>query len=198
MELLTVLLGPTAGSSSTRDAAQRLLDTAPLAEIAWASPDALMQHEGIGPARAAAIAAAFELGRRGAWSPPKRGDRLLLEPARVHELLRHAGHAESECFFAVLLDARGRLIKTITVSKGSLHACPVEPRDVMREAIRANAYGVVLAHCHPSGSVGPSDSDVQLTERLRAAGELVGIRVHDHLIIGDGYFSFVEAGLWRR
>jgi DNA repair protein RadC len=103
MDLLTVLLGPTAGSSSTRDAAQRLLDTAPLAEIAWASPDALMQHEGIGPARAAAIAAAFELGRRGAWSPPKRGDRLL-EPARIHELLRHAGHAESECFFAVLLD----------------------------------------------------------------------------------------------
>ena len=104
MELLTVLLGPTAGSSSTRDAAQRLLDAAPLAEIAWASPDALMQHEGIGPARAAAIAAAFELGRRGAWSPPKRGDRLLLEPARVHEMLRHAGHAESERFFAVLLD----------------------------------------------------------------------------------------------
>ncbi len=103
----------------------------------------MQQHEGIGPARAAAIAAAFELGRRGAWSPPKRGDRLLLEPARVHELLRHAGHAESECFFAVLLDAPGRFIKTLTLSKGSLHACPVEPRDVMREAIRANAYGVV-------------------------------------------------------
>jgi DNA repair protein RadC len=96
---------------------------------------------------------------------------------------------------STLLDVRGRLIKTITVSKGSLHACPVEPRDV----IRANAYGLVLAHCHPSGSADPSDSDVQLTERLRAAGELVGIRVHDHIVIAaDAYFSFVEAGRWRR
>lgn len=198
VELLTVLLGPTAGSNSTREAAQRLLDTAPLAEIAWASPDALMQHHGIGPARAAAIAAAFELGRRGAWSPPRRGDRLL-EPARVYELLRHAGHAESECFFAVLLDVRGRLIKTVQVSQGSVHFCPVDPRDVMREAIRANSFGMVIAHCHPSGSVEPSAADVELTDRLRAAGELVGIRVHDHLILGAStYFSFVEAGRWRR
>ena len=198
VELLTILLGPTAGSNSTREAAQRLLDVAPLAEIAWASPDALMQHEGIGPSRAAAIVAAFELGRRGAWSPPRRGDRLL-EPARVHELLRHAGYAETEHFFAVLLDVRGRLIKTVQVSQGSLHSCPVDPRDVMREAIRANAAGLVLAHCHPSGSIEPSEADVSLTDRLRVAGDLIGIRVHDHLILGgDRYFSFVEAGRWRR
>jgi DNA repair protein RadC len=198
VELLTILLGPTAGSNSTREAAQRLLDAAPLAELAWASPDALTQHDGVGPARAAAIVAAFELGRRGAWSPPRRGDRLL-EPARVHELLRHAGYAETEHFLAVLLDVRGRLIKTVQVSQGSLNSCPVDPRDVMREAIRANAAGLVLAHCHPSGSIEPSDADVALTDRLRVAGDLIGIRVHDHLILGgDRYFSFVEAGRWRR
>jgi len=102
-ELLTILLGPTSGSNSTRDAAVRLLDAATLSGIAWASTDELMQHEGIGPARAAAITAAFELGRRGAWSPPKRGERIL-EPSRVYELMRYLAHAEREEFHVVLLD----------------------------------------------------------------------------------------------
>jgi DNA repair protein RadC len=199
VELVTLLLGPTSGTNSVRDAAQKLLDAAPLAELAWASPDELVQHAGIGPARAAALAAAFELGRRGAWSPPRRGERIL-DPGRVHELLRHVAHAEREEFHVVLLDVRGRLMKTVRVAEGSLTQCPVCPRDVLREAVRIGAHGIVFAHNHPSGQdPTPSPEDVDLTERLRAASELVGVVARDHVILAaSAYFSFVEAGRWRR
>jgi DNA repair protein RadC len=149
-ELLTILLSPAAGMNSTRDAAQKLLDACALSEIAWAPPEQLQQHPGIGRARAAAIAAAFELGRRGAWSPPKRGERVL-DPARVHELMRPLAHAEREEFHTVLLDVRGRLIKTVKVAEGSLSQCPVSPRDALREPVRSGAHGVVFVHNHPSG-----------------------------------------------
>ncbi len=198
-ELFELLLSPTAGMNSTRLAAERLLETLPLSQIAWASPDELKQQPGIGPARAAAIAAAFELGRRGAWAPPKRGERVL-DPARVHELMRYLAHAEREEFHTVLLDVRGRLIKTVKIAEGSLTQCPVPPRDALREPVRIGAHGVVFVHNHPSsGDPTPSPDDVDLTDRLRAAADLVGVLARDHVIIGaTGYFSFVEAGRWRR
>lgn len=197
-ELLTILLSPTAGMNSTRDAAQRLLDALPISEIAWAPPEQLQQQRGIGPARAAAIAAAFELGRRGAWSPPKRGERVL-DPARVYELMRPIAHAEREEFHTVLLDVRGRLIKTVKVAEGSLTQCPVSPRDALREPVRIGAHGVVFVHNHPSGDPAASVEDGDLTERLRAASELVGVVARDHVIVAtSGYYSFVEAGRWRR
>ena len=153
---------------------------------------------GIGLARATALAAAFELGRRGAWSPPVRGERCL-DPGRVHELLRHAAHAEREGFHVVLLDVRGRLLKAVQVAEGSLSQCPVSPRDALRPAVREGAHGIVFAHNHPSGDPSPSPEDQDLTERLRAAAELVGVLARDHVIVAaSGYYSFVEAGRWRR
>lgn len=197
-ELLTILLSPTAGMNSTRAAAQGLLDAMPLPEIAWASADQLRLQPGIGPARAAAIAAAFELGRRGAWAPPKRGERVL-DPARVFELMRPLAYAEREEFHIVLLDVRGRLIKTVKVAEGSLTQCPVSPRDALREPVRIGAHGVVFVHNHPSGEPAASIEDRDLTERLRAASEVVGVLARDHVIVASaGYFSFVEAGQWRR
>jgi len=199
VELLTILLGPTAGANSTRDTAQRLLDALPLSQLAWASADELQQHPGIGPSRAAAIAAAFELGRRGAWAPPKRGERVL-DPRRVFELMRPLAHAEREEFHTVLLDVRGRLIKTVKIAEGSLTQCPVSPRDTLREPVRVGAHGIVFVHNHPSsGDPTPSADDADLTDRLRAAAELVGVLARDHVIVAaGGYYSFVEAGRWRK
>ena len=197
-ELLAVLLGPASGSNNVRDAALHLLDERPLSEIAWASPDELRQVQGIGPARAAALVAAFELGRRGAWSAPKRGERVL-DPRRVYELLRPVAHAEREEFHTVLLDVRGRLIKSVKVAEGSISQCPVSPRDALREPVRIGAHGVVFVHNHPSGDPVPSAEDADLTDRLRAASELVGVLARDHVIVATGgYYSFVEAGRWRR
>jgi DNA repair protein RadC len=198
-ELITLLLGPAAGANSTRDAAHHLLSSSSLVQLAWSTPQELQVTPGIGPTRAAAIAVAFELGRRGAWAAPKRGERCL-SPDRVWELMRHVAHAPREEFHVVLLDVRGSLIKTARISEGSLTQCPVSPRDVFSEALRASAHGVVFVHNHPSSSdPSPSSEDFLLTERLKAAAELIGVVARDHVIVAaKGYYSFVEAGRWSR
>jgi DNA repair protein RadC len=197
-DLLALLLGPGSGRLTARAAALALLEAVPMAELAWAAPDAIAAWPGVGQVRAAVVAAAFELGRRGAWAPPQRGERCL-DPRRVFELMRHAAHAEREGFHVVLLDVRGRLLRSVQVAEGSLSQCPVSPRDALRPAVREGAHGIVFCHNHPSGDPSPSPDDVDLTERLRAAAELVGVLARDHVIVAaGGYFSFVEAGRWRR
>jgi len=151
-ELLALVLGTGTGKLSARAAALALLEEVPLAELAWAPPDAIAAFPGLGLARAVAVAAAFELGRRGAWAPPRRGERCL-DPGRVHELMRHAAHAEREGFHVVLLDVRGRLVRAVQVAEGSLSQCPVSPRDALRPAVREGAHGVVFVHNHPSGVI---------------------------------------------
>jgi DNA repair protein RadC len=168
-----------------------------LTKLAWLTIGEL-RGLGLGEVRAAVVAAAFELGRRGAWSPPQRGERIH-DPQRVHELMRPVAHAPVEEFHVVLLDVRGRLMRTERVGQGSLSQCPVCPRDVLRPAIREGAHGVIFVHNHPSSDPSPSNDDADLTERLRAASELVGVIARDHVIVASGgYFSFVEAGRWRR
>jgi DNA repair protein RadC len=174
------------------DAASR-----PVGELAWLTV-AELRRIGVGEARAAAIVAAFELGRRGAWAPPRRGERCL-DPGRVYELMRPLAHAQVEEFHVVLLDVRGRLMRTERVAQGSVSQCPVSPRDTLRAAVREGAHGLVFVHNHPSGDATPSIEDGDLTERLRAASELVGVMARDHVIVSfGGYYSFVEAGRWRR
>jgi len=197
-DLLALVLGTGGAGRSARATALSLAEALPLAELARAPAEVLARWPGLGPARAAAVAAAFELGRRAGWSPPRRGERCL-DPGRVHELLRHAAHAEREGFHVVLLDVRGRLLRTEQVAEGSLSQCPVSPRDALRPAVREGAHSVVFAHNHPSGDPAPSPEDADLTERLRAAAELVGVLARDHVIVAaGGYYSFVEAGRWRR
>jgi DNA repair protein RadC len=113
--------------------------------------------------------------------------------------MRPLAYAPVEEFHVVLLDVRGRLLKTERVAQGSLTQCPVALRDVFRTAVREAAHGVVFVHNHPSGGRPvPSMADALLTERLRAAAELVGIVARDHVIVAsEGYYSFVEAGRWR-
>jgi len=169
----------------------------PVGALAWLSV-AELRRLGLGEARAADLVAAFELGRRGAWAPPHRGERCL-DPGRVSELMRQVAHAPAEEFHVVLLDVRGRLLRVEQVALGSVSQCPVSPRDVLRAAIREGAHGVVFVHNHPSGDPSPSPEDADLTERLRAGAELVGVTARDHVIVAaGGYFSFVEAGRWRR
>lgn len=126
------------------DAASR-----PVGELAWLTV-AELRRLGVGEARAAAIVAAFELGRRGAWAPPRRGERCL-DPGRVYELMRPLAHAQVEEFHVVLLDVRGRLMRTERVAQGSVSQCPVSPREALRAAVREGAHGLVFVHNHPSG-----------------------------------------------
>ena len=155
----------------------------------------LAHTSGIGPAKAAQLLAALELGRRTLASAP--GARLQLRTARDAAacLMPMYGARSVEQFGIVLLDSKHRVMKTTIVASGTLNSTIVEPRDVFREAVVSAAAAVVAFHNHPSGDPSPSPDDEDLTRRLKAAGILIGVDVVDHIILGDvRYFSFREAG----
>jgi DNA repair protein RadC len=177
--------------------ARRLIDRAGgLVSLAGISLRELESIPGLGPAKAANLLAAFELGRRLASAPLERGQ-AIRSPADVQRHFQPRWRdRRRESFHALQLDGRHRLTSVDEVSVGTLTASLVHPREVFREAIRNAAAALLLVHHHPSGDPSPSPEDRSVTERLVAAGRLLGIRVVDHVIVADsGYFSFQEAGL---
>ena len=118
-------------------------------------------------------------------------------PATAAEVLHeYLAGADREHFVVLLLDTQNQIIGIHTVSVGTLDASLVHPREVLKPAILANAASIVLAHNHPSGDPSPSPEDRTVTRQLRDAGGVLGIEVHDHIVLGDAprYFSFAEAG----
>ena len=167
---------------------------APVATIAWIL--ALAALPGIGPGKAARLLAAVELGRRALTRPLPKGRRLVSSRDVDAALRPRLAREEVEHFVAIPLDAKHRPTGTLRLSTGSLVACPVEPATVFRALVRHAAAAVVFVHNHPSGHPEPSPEDVALTRRLCDAGDLLGVEVLDHVIIGaEGYFSFLDAGL---
>lgn len=152
--------------------------------------------KGIGGAKAATLAAVFELGHRAVKESLARVD--MSTPQSVYEYL--AGdlrYEQQENFVVLMLDTRRHLIRRSNISKGTLNRTMVHPRDVFREAIVSNASSIIVAHNHPSGDPTPSKLDRELTRELVNAGLTLHIPVLDHLIIGTGstpYFSFREHG----
>lgn len=156
--------------------------------------------KGIGSAKAATLAAVFELGHRAVKEQLTRED--MSTPAAVYEYL--AGdlrYEQQENFVVLMLDTRRHLIRRCNISKGTLNRTMVHPRDVFREAIICNACSVILAHNHPSGDPSPSKPDRELTRELINAGHAIHIPVLDHIIIGTNrdtstlpYYSFREHG----
>jgi DNA repair protein RadC len=163
--------------------------------LAAAEVAELESFDGLGPAKAASLVAALELGRRGAARRLERGD-VLRGPGDVHRhFAARLRDAACERFLVLLLDGRHRVLGEATVSQGTLTASLVHPREVFGPAIRRSAAALVLVHNHPSGDPAPSAEDRSVTARLREAGELLGIRVVDHVIVAErGYHSFDEAG----
>ena len=164
------------------------------------APSRLMRETGLGAARAARLLAAVELGRRALIARPPRP--RLSTPAAVAAYLapRHGDHRE-ERFGVALLDTKHRLIRVVPISHGTLDASLVHPREVFRAAAEHSAAAIVLFHNHPSGDPTPSLDDIQLTRRLVEAGELMGIAVVDHVVLGaPGWHSLRESspGVFRR
>ena len=157
------------------------------------SLESLLAVPGIGPAKGASLTAAFELGRRSLGRVLKRGARIQSPRDVQRHFQGRLREWRRESFHVVLLDGRHRLIAVEAISLGTLTASLVHPREVFRDAIRRAAAAVLLVHNHPSGDPSPSQEDRVVTRRLEAAGELLGIRVLDHVIVAeDGYFSFRE------
>jgi DNA repair protein RadC len=196
LDLLALLLRTGNRSESALALSRRIRLRYPtVAELAEATPSELAALPGIGVARAASVCAAIALGRRAEGASLPEGAPIAgSEQVYRHFQARFAG-LKQERFYVVLLDGKGRMMRDHCVSEGSLTASIVHPREVFRRAIREAAAAMVLVHNHPSGDPTPSQEDEALTTRLRAAGDLLGIRVLDHVVVGSRcYVSFVDSG----
>jgi DNA repair protein RadC len=195
-ELLSLILGSGChGRGALAVATELLAARGGLHGLAGATCDDLAQVFGIGPARAAQIVAAIELGRRTLALAPRARTQLLQPRDAAAFLMPMFGARPVEQFGVVLLDTRHRVLRTAVLAVGGLNATMVEPREVFREAAIGNAAAVLIFHNHPSGDPSPSPDDVELTRRLTAAGALMGIDVVDHLVLGDvRYCSLKELG----
>lgn len=196
-ELLAILIRTGAGNITAVDLAKTLLrDFGALDLLATKPFQQLRQYKGLGEAKSVALVAAFELGRRAASGG--RGQQLqICSPEdvvnRYQPLLRDM---KQEVFKVLLLDSANHLVRDVTVSTGILNSSLVHPREVFRQAILEPAASIILLHNHPSGNPEPSSEDLQITRQLVESSKIIGIPVHDHIIIAvDRFTSFAERGL---
>ncbi|MGI6087516.1 MAG: RadC family protein [Kiritimatiellia bacterium] len=183
--LLAIILRSGTRGLNVLELARRLLQRyGSLSELATASEREL-QRPGIGPVKAQVLKAALELGRRLANEKLDKTPSIRT-PADVAALLREEVRVlKKENFWVLLLNTKNRLIgQPVIVSQGLLNSSPVHPREVFNAAIQASCAAVILVHNHPSGDPAPSEGDISVTRRLVAAGEIIGVRVLDHVVLG--------------
>jgi DNA repair protein RadC len=195
-ELVAVVLGSGCRRTNALAIANELLAArGGLHGLVRSTCDDLTRVAGIGRARAAQVLAALELGRRTLAHAPSARIQLRTPRDAATYLLPPFGSRPVEQFGLVLLDTKHRVLRTTVLAIGSLNATVVQPREVFREAAVGGAAAVVVFHNHPSGDPTPSPDDIELTQRLAAAGVVMGIDVVDHIILGDvRYWSFKEMG----
>jgi DNA repair protein RadC len=194
-EILALILGRGIKGESVIVTAQKLLSKfGNLRNLASASMEELTQIKGIGPAKAAQLKATFELSKRLENSSSEATKITVKSPEDVIKAARNLLKGKKKEHFLVLcLDTRNHLIKTSTVSIGSLDCSIVHPREVFKDAISSSAASVIFIHNHPSGDPTPSEDDIKMTKRLIEAGEIIGIEVLDHIIICDSEHLSMKA-----
>jgi DNA repair protein RadC len=192
-ELLAILLGTGVRDHPVLDVAAELVRSAGgIGILSRASPHELAQITGIGAARAARIAAAFELGRRAVEHVQHRQNLSRPDDVFHHLAPRLAGLAQ-EVFLVIGIDVRNAMLEVVEVARGSVSGVEVHPREVFRPLVRMAAAAAVVVHNHPSGDPTPSQEDLDLTRRLREVGLLVGIPILDHVVIASkGFQSIAE------
>ena len=195
-QLLAIIIRNGRLGRTAVDLGRDLLDRfGSLGGIEQASLKEICEVKGIGPAKAAEIKAAIELGRR--YQKPSLAGASFCSSHDVASYYRpRMKDLKKETFRCALLDTKNKIIREEIVSIGTLSTSIVHPRDSFKAAIRESAAAVIFIHNHPSGDIKPSQEDILLTKRLVQAGDVLGIQVLDHIIIGDGaHFSFKDQGM---
>jgi len=195
-ELLQLILGRGIAGESVAVTAQKLLTHfGSLQKLAEASLEELSSIRGIGLAKASQIKAAFEIGRRFSTQTLPYKSKELTSPEKVYRLIKSKlKDYHKEHFYIIALNARSWSLSE--VSKGTLNANLVHPREVFTEAIKSKAASVILVHNHPSGNPEPSEDDLMITRKLVESGKILGIEVFDHVIVTkDGFYSFKDKKL---
>lgn len=202
-ELIAILLRTGVKGQSAVQVAQEILrEFKTLEEVARAPLEILAKIKGVGPTKAIQLKAAFELARRLSQSSRNK-QAVISSPEDAAAIVREDMRTlDREEFGVLLLNTKNGLIRKCPVSRGSLNASIVEPREVFKDAIAASAASMILVHNHPSGDPTPSSEDISITKRLVRAGELLNISVLDHIILGHrttgkntDFVSLKELGL---
>jgi DNA repair protein RadC len=198
-ELLAIILrnGNASTGESAIDHARLLLNRfGGLKGLDDAASSEIAAVKGIGPAKVAQLKACLEIGRRIGSQKWETGQPLHSAEDVFRHFRENLGREKREFFYVVLLNNKNRKIREVKVSEGSLTASLVHPREVYNPVIRESAAGVIFVHNHPSGDPAPSAEDIDITKRLKEVGEVMGVRVLDHVVIGhDRYFSFSDRGM---
>lgn len=196
-ELLAILIRTGSGSASAIDLARNILRTAKsMSGVAAKSVSELTRTKGIGKAKAVELLAAFEIGRR--VESGKHDAKLIVRsPEDVAGIMiPKMRHLSNEEFYVLVLDAQNGLKESVRLTLGTLNASLVHPREVYKAAIDLRAAAIIVVHNHPSGNLEPSREDIEITRQLSEAGKIIGIPLHDHLIVAGGeYTSLAERGL---
>ncbi len=193
-ELLAILLHTGTKKNSALDLATKIISSfGGLRELLSLTQEELLAVHGVGLAKVAQIKAALELGRR--VSSSHIGERPQIRcPEDVAGLvMEEMRHLDREHFVVLALNTKNQVLMKETVSIGTLNSSLVHPREVFKNALRRSAAAVILVHNHPSGDPTPSGNDIKITQQLQEAGNIVGIQVLDHIVIGDNTFIGLKA-----
>lgn len=196
-ELLAILLRTGNKNKTVLELAQEIIKNYGLQGLAQMdAKDIQSEISGIGPAKAAELRAVFEIASR-LQGKSINSKKQITGPEDVAEIMiNKLQHLKQEHFYAILLTTKNTIISYEEISKGGLNIASIFPREVFNKAIKNSAAKMILVHNHPSGDPTPSSEDINLTNRLIEAGKLTGVRVLDHIIVGDGdYISLKEQGL---
>lgn len=197
-ELIAILIGSGSRNESAVALSKRILNTANnnLNELGKFGINELTQFKGIGEAKAISIIAAMELGRRRRLSEVIERKQISSSQSVYNYFQPIIGELPHEEFWILYLNNSNKIIKSDQLSKGGITGTLVDVRLVFKEALQVGAVSIILAHNHPSGTLKPSQSDIQLTKKLKAAGDSLDIKVLDHLIVTEkAYFSFADENL---
>ncbi|MCL1804683.1 MAG: DNA repair protein RadC [Clostridiales bacterium] len=194
-ELLAILLGTGSRGESVLTLAHRVLLEKEGRFIIEADTKELSEFRGIGAAKACRIKAAMELSRRLLYAAAEHKP-VIHGPKDAADMLQgEIGYLDQEAVRVLSLNSANQVIAVDQVSLGGLASAPVHPREVYKAPLKRSAAGIIILHNHPSGDLKPSIQDMEETGRLATAGEILGIRLYDHVIISHGkYFSLLEAG----
>ncbi len=197
-ELLALVIGSGTKDDSAIALAMEVLSMADgaIRSLYNCQPEEFMKLKGIGRACACRLAASIEFGRRLAAAAPPNRVKFEIPKDAAELFMEDMRHLQQERLRVALLNSKGELIAMDDVTVGGLYSSSASPREVFSKAVRKGAYAVILAHNHPSGDPTPSDDDINVTRQIAAAGDLLGIYLLDHIIIGDGrYISLKEIGI---
>lgn len=195
-ELLAILINNGTRDKSAITLAREIIETSDgIRNLSNITVEELSKIKGIGLAKACRIISALELGRRVSVASEMQKFKISSPQDIGNVYMEELRYKKKEIFRVVLLNTKNVIIGSKDISEGSLNASIVHPREVFLEAIKKSANKMILMHNHPSGDPTPSSEDINITKRLISAGQIVGIEILDHVIIGDGrFYSFKENG----